>query len=190
MQTHKFRTFIAIEIPADICLQIKKLQLDLKAENINLRWVKTENLHLTLKFLGDVAVEQVRMIEDRLLVELSQFGCFDLSLKGMGVFPSVTRPRILWCGIAGQIDALKGLHRCVETATNLLGISAEKRPFKGHLTVGRIKKRIPSRQLADVLQKRQDFISELFKVNEIILFKSDLKPGGPTYTKLIEIPLA
>ena len=184
----KFRTFIAVELPENIRSDIRKLQHVFRSYRFDIRWVKTQNMHLTLKFLGDVDPAHVEPIWNVLTEIVGQHPVFELLPRGMGVFPNIRQPRILWAGIAGQMDALRNLHRSVEIALDPLGFTAEKRLFKGHLTIGRIKKRIDPKRLADALRTHQNFESDPFAVERLVLFKSELLPGGPNYTKLYEMP--
>ncbi|MFC1878158.1 RNA 2',3'-cyclic phosphodiesterase [Thermodesulfobacteriota bacterium] len=184
----KFRAFVAIELPEKIKRDIRKLQHDLMSYRFDIRWVKPRNMHLTLKFLGDVDPVHVEAIGNVLAEIVGQTPVFELLPRGMGVFPNIRQPRILWTGIAGQMDALRYLHRSVENALDPLGFTAEKRLFKGHLTIGRNKKRIDPKRLADALRTHQRFESDPFAVERLVLFKSELLPGGPNYTKLYEMP--
>lgn len=186
---HKIRTFVAIELPENIRSDIRKLQHAFSAYQFNIRWVKLRNMHLTLKFIGDVNPVHVKTIGDVLADIVGQNAVFELLPRGMGVFPNIRHPQILWTGVAGQMDALRCLHRSVEIALDPLGFTAESRPFTGHLTIGRIKKRIDPKRLADALRTHQGFASDPFAVERLMLFKSDLKKNGPIYTKLREMRL-
>jgi len=146
-------------------------------------------MHLTLKFLGDVDPVHVEAIGNVLTESVGQTPVFELLPRGLGVFPNIRQPRILWTGIAGQADAVRYLHRSVEIALDPLGFTADKRFFTGHLTIGRIKKRIDPKRLADALRIHQGFASDPFAVERMVLFKSDLLPGGAKYSKLYEMPL-
>jgi 2'-5' RNA ligase len=186
---YKFRTFVAIELPGYIRDDLRKLQHDFTSYRFGIRWVKPRNMHLTLKFLGDADPVHVEAIENVLAEIVGQTPVFELLPRGMGVFPNIRQPRILWTGIAGQVNALRYLHRSVEIALDPLGFTAEKRFFTGHLTIGRIKKRIEPKRLADALRTHQGFASDPFAVERLVLFKSDLKQNGPIYTKLREMHL-
>lgn len=183
------RTFVAIELPENIRTDLRKLQHDFTSCRFGIRWVKPRNMHLTVKFLGYVDPVHVEDVGNVLAEIVGQTPMFELLPRGMGVFPNIRQPRILWTGIAGQVDALGYLHRSVENALDPLGFTAEKRFFTGHLTLGRIKKRIEPKRLADALRIHQGFASDPFAVERLVLFKSDLKQNGPVYTKLREMRL-
>jgi 2'-5' RNA ligase len=184
-----FRAFVAIELPGYIRDDLRKLQHDFMSCRFGIRWVKPRNMHLTVKFLGDVDSVHVEAIGNVLAESVGQTPMFELLPRGLGVFPNIRQPRILWTGIAGQADALRYLHRSVEIALDPLGFTADKRFFTGHLTIGRIKKRIDLKRLSDALRIHQGFESDPFAVERVVLFKSDLLPGGPKYSKLYEMPL-
>ena len=185
----KIRTFVAIELPENIRTDLRRLQHDFTSYRFGIRWVKPRNMHLTLKFLGDVDPVHVEAIGNVLAESVGQTPVFELLPRGLGVFPNIRQPRILWTGIAGQADALRYLHRSVEIALDPLGFTADKRFFTGHLTIGRIKKRIDPKRLADALRIHQGFASDPFAVERLVLFKSDLKQNGPQYSKLREMRL-
>ena len=109
-----------------------------------------------------------------------------LAVKGIGVFPGIKKPRVLWLGISKQLDLLTALQKTLDEKLEAMGFPKEKRPFKGHLTLGRIKSKIDPKTLHDVLKKFIQFESEPFFADRIILYQSDLKPKGAVYTKLIE----
>ena len=183
----KIRTFVAIELPENVRSDIRKLQHAFTSFRFDIRWVKPRNMHLTLKFLGDVDPVHVEAIKSVLKEIVAHTPVFELQPRGLGVFPNIRQPRILWTGIAGQCDVLRCLYRSVEMALKPLGFTPERRPFTGHLTIGRIKKRIDSKRLADALQIYQGFVSDSFAVERLVLFKSDLKQDGPVYTKIYQL---
>ncbi|MBW1864084.1 MAG: RNA 2',3'-cyclic phosphodiesterase, partial [Deltaproteobacteria bacterium] len=110
---YKFRTFVAIELPGYIRDDLRKLQHDFTSCRFDIRWVKPRNMHLTVKFLGDVDPVHVEAVGNVLAEIVRQTPVFELLPRGMGVFPNIRQPRILWTGIAGQADALGYLHRSV-----------------------------------------------------------------------------
>ena len=185
----KFRTFVALELPEIIRTDIRKLQHAFKSHRLDIRWVKPLNMHLTLAFLGDISQSQVEAVSSVLSEAAAQHPVFDLIPQGVGVFPNIRRPRILWVGIAGQTDILRSTQGFVSSGLNLLGFKMEKRPYRGHLTLGRVKNRIQQGRLVDALRTHQGFVSHAFSVKHLVMFKSELNPDGPHYTKLCEVPL-
>ena len=183
------RTFIAFEIPEHVLAAIGKIQEVLKSYKFNIKWVRPVSIHLTLKFLGNIDPAAVEQIEPVLRAAVKSYAPFSIQAKGLGVFPGVKRPRVIWIGITGQIDRLIGLQRNLDKNLNEIGFSQDKRPFKGHLTLGRAKGRIDARRMQSVLTKYNEFEAEPFTVGSLILYKSDLHPTGAVYTKLLDIAL-
>jgi len=185
----KIRTFIAIELPDKIQSDIRQLKHSFLPYRFDIRWVKPLNMHLTIKFLGDVDPADLDTIGKLLSDIAGNFPRFDLIPRGLGVFPSLKRPRVIWIGIAGQTDVLGSIQQSVNGGLNEIGFTTEKRPFRGHLTFGRIKSRVDQDRLLDALHAQQKFVSKAFTVENLVMFKSELTPSGPIYTKLYEVPL-
>jgi 2'-5' RNA ligase len=187
------RAFIAVEISPEIHTAIEDQTASLRAVlNPSLvRWVPTDNIHLTLKFLGDVSPVNIEMLSQMLSVEVTQHQVFEMNFGGLGAFPNPRRPRVIWVGIQAP-DALEALQRGIEAAAAKLGYPAEKRPFSPHLTIGRVKQNAGSGGAQKVRQALEDTqIGSLgsAQVTGVHLFKSDLKPTGAVYTKLFSAPL-
>jgi 2'-5' RNA ligase len=189
MMTDQIRTFVACELPREIRFEIGHIQENLKHRRLRLKWVRPENLHLTLKFLGDVPIERIDTIADAIGKAACDAAPMSLSAKGIGVFPGIRRPRVLWVGIGGQFSQLGRLQAAVAGELADVGFPAEKRPYKGHLTIGRIKAAVDSRQLAAALTELSDFETASFRVDEVVLFRSQLKPDGPIYSRLRTVKL-
>ena len=189
MMTDHIRTFVACELPREIRSEIGQIQEDLKHRRLRLKWVRPENLHLTLKFLGDVSTGQIDTIVAAIEKVARAFMPISLAAKGIGVFPGIRRPRVLWVGIGGQFPQLGQLQATVADELARAGFPAEKRPYKGHLTIGRIKTAVDPRQLAAALTEYADFETTAFTVDEVVLFRSQLRPDGPVYTRLRNVTL-
>ncbi|MBC8247960.1 MAG: RNA 2',3'-cyclic phosphodiesterase [Deltaproteobacteria bacterium] len=187
--SNTIRAFIAIELPETIKSSIETIQARLKSLELPLRWVRVENIHLTMKFIGDIEEIEIESIESALRDSVKMKAPLTLSAKGVGVFPGIRRPRVLWVGIHDHETGLAGLQKSIENQLHRIGYSKEGRPFKGHLTVGRAKGYVDERKLKEALDSFLAFESSPFTVNEFFMFRSVLKPGGPEYTKLIRIPL-
>jgi len=185
----KVRTFIAIELPDQTRSDIAGVQKDLASAGLKLRWVKPQNIHLTLTFLGDVDRHLITAICDSMNTVTRQHPSFELQPRGLGCFPGLKNPRVFWVGLSGALVVLKALQTDVENALTPLGFNPEKRPFRGHVTIGRIKNRLNSRKLADVLRSHSEFSSDIFTVQQVTLFGSELQPTGPVYTRLCAAPL-
>lgn len=179
------RAFIAVEMPSPVVDAIRQQQQVLKRNDTDLRWVRPENLHLTLRFLGDISPAAIGTVQTAMERSIYKQRPFSLMLKGGGVFPGVKRPRVMWVGIEGEVDALGNLHRQLTACLAEQGIPAENRPFKGHLTIARIKDRLDAEELSKMLSCLTIFKTEPFMVNGMDLFKSDLTPKGAVYTRLV-----
>ena len=183
------RAFIAFELPRRVTAAIAEIQKHLKQYLFNVRWVRPDNIHLTLKFLGDIKTTDIDTVGDAVENAADGFSPFSLEASGVGVFPNMHRPRVLWTGIAGQTAQLQQLHEAVEQRLESIGFPKETRPFRGHLTLGRIKGNIAPRSLHEAVAAHQGFQSGLFAVDRLYVFKSDLKPTGSEYTKLCQIEI-
>ena len=178
------RTFIALELPASITKLLDTVQQDLKSLRRRAKWVRAENIHLTLKFLGDVDPDNVGEIRSAMSAAAEGFAPFTLTAAKVGVFPGIRRPRVIWVGLGGQVPLLVDLRDKLADNLAAVGFPKEKRPFKGHLTLGRIRETVNPDTIRQIIEKYSDLRSEEFSVDSLVLFKSDLKPSGAVYTRL------
>lgn len=181
----KLRAFIAIELDPDIKGVINSFESGFIAKSPpGLRWVKTDQLHLTLKFLGDISPTQAQEVSQAINRVSSKNQPFALQVGGTGAFPNWRNPRILWIGL-DKSSELIGLFQHLEAALEPLGFTPEGKPFTPHLTLCRVSDRVDPR-MVQPLQKEFDAfpVSSLspWHVSEVVLFKSVLQPGGPLYT--------
>jgi 2'-5' RNA ligase len=186
------RAFIAVELPLEIrktvCAATSKLRNEIGAL---VRWVPIENMHLTLKFLGDVSPSNVELLSEMLRAEMDLFNCFELRLNGLGSFPNLKRPRVLYIGIQAPA-ALEALQRGIESASSRLGYGSEERGFSPHLTIGRVKQNVIATEQQAIRHALEDTKIDSLgtaRVNSVELFKSDLKPTGSVYTRLYSASL-
>jgi len=184
------RAFIAIELPEKVIASIGRIQESMRSHGFRVRWVRPQNIHLTLKFLGNIKAVETEMIKQAMLESAGGSAPISMAARGIGVFPGIKRPRVLWVGIGGQIGALIELQTALDEKLAAIGFSKEKRAFKGHLTMGRVKDKIDPKKLLGALKEFAGFETEPFVADRMILFKSDLKPTGAVYTKLMEANLA
>ncbi len=184
------RAFIAIDLPSNIKGEISKIQDKLKTNLAQINWIKAQNLHLTLKFLGEISPEQLDAIT-RIITEISQaIVPFNIKLDDLGVFHDLHDARIIWIGIK-QDAQLKQIVRLLETKIAGIEIAEEKRAYNAHITIGRIKsaKELKPADLEKELNKeKNDLICANleFDAGGITLFKSTQGLGGPIYTVLKE----
>lgn len=181
------RTFIAIELSNAVRQKIAELQEELKRDREKISWTKPENIHLTLKFLGDTEESKISFIADALTEIASDYKLFDLSVSGLRVFPNFRRPRVLWVGLPNPPTALIEIAKKIEAHLAEIGFAKEDRPFSPHLTIGRVKAGL-SNSLIEKIKARQ-FDGGEFSANEILIIKSDLHPKGAVYTPLRKIAL-
>lgn len=189
MPAKTLRLFIAIELSPEVKQSLGRLQADLKQQLPPkvMRWTNPEGIHLTLKFLGDTPEGKVQAVTQGMLAAAAGFEPFELRVAGFGCFPNPRRARVLWVGVPDLPKALAGVQRAIDLQMARLDFAREMRPFSPHLTLGRVSDRISpvERQaLADLLDRTQVGDLGLTAVQEVILFKSDLQPGGAVYTAL------
>lgn len=191
----RLRAFIAVEIPLDIRQNVEHATSNLRRGTGSLiRWVAVENMHLTVKFLGDIPSANVEVLTRMIQAEADSLHCFDIHLTGIGSFPGPKRPRVIYIGIQAPAE-LEAFQRQLESATRRLGYNSDAnggRSFAPHLTIGRVRQNIP----ADDLKKIRRALEEskidspgTARVNSVHLYKSDLKRTGPVYTKLFSAHL-
>ena len=183
------RTFIAIEIPKDIRNQIAKLQSGVKGLGGKITWVKPENMHLTLKFLGDTDESLIENISEKLSQLALSFNQFEIKVKGVGAFPNFRRAKIFWVGTETDSSALIELAKKIDQQMSGFGYDREKRRFSAHLTMGRVRDNRGIEPLIKKLQKEELFNPGKFVVKEILFIKSELTKQGPIYTLLKKIKI-
>ena len=190
MEEHELiRAFIAIELPAKIAQELEKIQDKLKDETNKITWVKPENIHLTIKFLGDIETNKIDSIAKVLEDAADNLSSFKISIKGVGAFPTIENPRVLWVGIEEDDTNVSQLYNNLEHGLTTLGFEKEQRAFKPHLTLGRIKFLKDKRTLKQHLEKVAGINLGKFEVGSFYLFKSKLTPEGAVHTKLKEVKL-
>ncbi len=181
------RVFIGIELDNDgkeqIASQVKRLQKEFP----RLKWVQQENYHLTLKFLGDVEERKIEVLKKNLQKATIGLKPISITLHGLGAFPKVQNPRVLWIGVREGASSLKRLHRSMEEGLRELGFPKEEKSYHPHLTLARCRKSIPAGLTEGILRFSMDELT--FNADHITLFKSRLTPRGPLYTKLQSIGL-
>ena len=183
------RTFIAIKLPDHVQTRLREVQEQLKEYKIKITWSRPENIHLTLKFLGDIKPEMATSVGRVMEEAAKDFRPMTLCSQAVGFFPNVKRPRVIWTGISGQTDALGQLCEKLDLGLSGLGFQKEARNFTGHLTLGRVKGGGTPDLFIEIMKKFQDMSTEAFTVDSVNLYKSKLMPSGPIYTKLLSVPL-
>jgi 2'-5' RNA ligase len=167
------------------------LELKSRLEGVSVRWVPTENIHLTLKFLGNVSTSNLEMLKEILAKVVSNHSESDISVGGIGAFPKPQNPRVIWVGMEIPQE-LVALQHNIEVETARLGYSREHRPFSAHLTVGRVSRNATPQDvhaISEVLESFKVGFLGATRVHNVHLYRSDLKPSGAIYTSLFSFPL-
>ena len=184
----RLRAFIAVELPPAAREAIEGVTRELRSRaGDGVRWVRPKGVHLTLKFLGDIAADSVPSISQALDRCALPAAPFQLFLEGVGAFPNARRPRVVWVGLGGGLEPLLNLQQSIEGELEALGYARERRPFTPHLTLGRVSDRISASQVR-VLSEGLGVVSVqpgvTLPVREVSLIKSDLRQSGAVYTRL------
>ncbi|HZT23656.1 MAG TPA: RNA 2',3'-cyclic phosphodiesterase [Verrucomicrobiae bacterium] len=189
----RLRLFVAIPIPEAVRNEIAPVQDELKrlAPAHTVRWVKPEQFHLTLKFLGDVSVEEVKALQQAVGSVCAARPALALRAYGLGFFPNARLPRVIWAGIGDDAGKLAELHAQVDAATRMFGVTSETASFSGHATLGRFKK-FPRREMENFLRRvealrERDFGS--WTAGAVELVRSELAPDGARHTVLASFAL-
>lgn len=178
------RAFIAIELPIEIKEALKKLQEELKKSGADVKWVAPENIHLTLKFLGEIDQKKSAEVIGIIREAAEDNGPFLIGFDSVGVFPKINFPRVIWVGIAQGDEETKKIAAELEEKLAAIGIAKEKRPFSSHITIGRVRSLKNKDGLITKLDNLAGYFKDTkyqFKAAQITLFKSTLTPKGPLY---------
>ena len=185
------RAFLAIDPPEDILQAMSRLQEKLKREiSGRISWTKPQGQHLTLKFFGDISTEDVKNICSAVQNRATSEQSLNLKIEKLGVFPGARRPLVIWCGVTDDVEKLSGLQKQLDSDFAGIGFPRENRPFRAHLTIGRIKDPSGLTGISEALTKYNAFAAGEFSCKELILFQSRLTPQGAIYTKLAEFALS
>jgi 2'-5' RNA ligase len=178
------RAFIAIPIPDAVAEFLQRTQAQLHSLPVKVRWVPVGNIHLTLKFLGDIAASQVADIGAQMDAAAVSKPFFRLQARGVGAFPGLRKARVLWVGLAGDLDRLHGIQADLESGLQSIGFPKDSRRFRAHLTIGRVGRRGGVQTFGETFASLQDMASDAFQVDRLALYQSVLKPTGAQYSRL------
>jgi RNA 2',3'-cyclic 3'-phosphodiesterase len=181
------RSFVAVDIAAPVRAGLRALQAELAQADADVRWVRAEGIHVTLKFLGAVEAARLERVHTALVDALHAQPALHLQVRGLGAFPSLRRPRVLWTGLHG--DGLDAVARYVETALTALGFTPERRAFTPHVTIGRVNSLRGWPRLEEQFKAHLDDNFGGSAVEAVIIYRSTLRPDGAVYTPLWTIPL-
>ena len=184
------RAFIAIKLPEEIQEKLGSIQEKLRQSDAHVSWVKPENIHLTLKFLGNINETQVPDIIAALEESAKSVSPFPLQIGYAGAFPNLRFPRVVWVGMSDdEHDSLKTFQADLESRLARLGFKKEKGRFQPHLTLGRVRSQKNRSNLLRAIESIINVWVGVITVDKICLVKSDLKPTGAEYTDIAEIEI-
>jgi 2'-5' RNA ligase len=187
------RAFIAIDLSEEIEQRLEDVIRNFKNQllNIPVRWVPAANIHLTLKFLGDVSLSNLDMLTEMIQAEISTHHEFEISVGGSGAFPNLRQPRIIWIGVEAPAE-LMAIQNGIETTTGRLGYAREERAFSPHLTLGRVSRNASAQDIkviSKVIESSRIGFLGATCVEKVHLYRSDLQPTGAVYTKIFSSSL-
>ena len=182
----KFRGFIAIDIPSN--KKLLEMENEIKNTGADLKLVETENIHVTLKFLGDTDEEKIDEIEEIIKNSVKDINAFSIKLKGSGVFPNKNYMKVIWIGLENA-EPIGEIAKKIDKQLENLGFEPEKRGFSAHLTIARVRSSRNKEKLIQIIEKYQDVEFVKIEVASVKLKKSVLTPKGPIYTTLKEVKL-
>ncbi|MCJ7743042.1 MAG: RNA 2',3'-cyclic phosphodiesterase [Dehalococcoidales bacterium] len=189
----EIRSFIAIELPEAVKLNLSQLEAQLKSgRQTSVKWVAPESIHLTLKFLGNIVVESTKDIAQAMAEAAQGIPPFRLEVKDLGVFPNLQRVQVAWVGVHGEIDKLSQFQQRLDSNLLRLGFAPEGRPFTPHLTIARLRDNASpaERQALGQLIASTRFEAGAFSVDAISLMKSQLTREGPIYSRISQVALS
>ena len=191
MQT--YRLFIAIEISPAARAELAAVQQRLQRADVPAKWAATDTLHLTLHFLGETDTAIVARLKPALQAAVAEYPQIGLCLDGIGAFPNARRPGVVWAGVGGDLSALGRLQSALGAALEALGLPREQRPFRPHLTLGRVRREAGPAQierLGEAILAQAPPAPLAWQIERVVLFRSQLEPAGPVYTAVYDWRLA
>jgi len=183
------RSFVAVLLPEAVRLRVDEAAAALRERARGVSWVRAENLHVTLRFLGSVDEATLGQVRDALAGAAAEVPPFRLALAGFGGFPSAQAPRVIWAGVSEGAESLVALHARLEAALGRRGLPPEGRAFHAHVTLGRAREPRGVPGIAGLLEAAREPLGEM-RVEAVHLMRSDLDPGGARYSVLAREPLA
>ena len=183
------RAFVAVVISEDIRRKVAEVQGQAKKFAPNVKWVAPDNFHITLMFLGDVAEDRLSEVHEAISDAVRGLQPFTMSFSGLGVFPNLSRPRVVWAGVEQGREQLMEIAAKVDAALVKLGFEKEDRPFAAHITIGRVKDGKPPGGLAQGIEEIDARNMGSQQVASVVVMESELLREGPVYSPLSESKL-
>lgn len=184
------RAFLALDLPLEQREALFAVASRLKRAGARVSWVTPDRMHLTLRFLGEVAPDALEQLGDDLAPVYARQDPFPLTLAHIGAFPNVRAPRVVWAGLSPLEGPLAACQQAAETAARSIGLKAETKAFKPHVTLGRIRDPKTAGKLTGPLTDEQDFHGGEFEAGHVSLYASELTSSGPRYTQLRVFPFS
>lgn len=185
----KVRTFIAIELAPHVVDGLARVQDELRGAGAKVKWVAKHNLHLTVKFLGDVEFEKVSEINRVITNAVADVRPFPVTIQGIGTFPAGRKaPRVVWAGVQGSTETLEKIYTRLNEGLVAFGVPYEKRRFSPHATIGRVRSSAGTQRLVDAIRLHEGTPFGDTDISGLVFFMSELASSGPTYTALAHIP--
>jgi RNA 2',3'-cyclic 3'-phosphodiesterase len=184
------RAFIAIELNDHIRHELSRIQSLLKRADADVKWTEPENLHLTIKFLGDTPIDKLPEINSVLEQTANAFHPFDIEIQELGAFPNTHAPRIIWAGVTRQADQVTAIASMIESGLEPLGFKKADRAFSTHITLGRARSPDGKVCLSRAIAKTALPTGLTQKISRLILFQSELTSSGPVYSTIHQSALA
>jgi 2'-5' RNA ligase len=189
----QIRSFIAIELPDELKLELTRLEARLKsAKQPWVKWVNPEGIHLTLKFLGNIAADRTGEITRAMEEAVQGISPFHLEVRELGVFPNLRRVQVAWVGISGEVDKLSQLQKQIETALTPLGFAPESRPFTPHLTLARLRDQASPderQRFGQLIASTKFEVAYTIEVDALSLMRSQLTREGAIYSQISLVEL-
>ena len=183
----QLRAFLAVEVPEELKMKIYNVIREFKKTDARIKYVEIENLHITLKFFGDIDTEGIDVLSDKISSVAEGFGGFKINIKNCGAFPNTNRPKVIWLGLEND-ENIRKLHDALDKQFVELGFDRDKK-FSTHLTIGRMKSSKGKNEVKSAIGKFSDVEIGEMAVDRIVLKKSTLTPQGPIYENLKEFEL-
>lgn len=188
----RWRLFIAVDFPESRRERLEKLLEIVSASDLPIRWISANAAHMTLHFLGETEIENAELLRMAFGGATGGMGPFQLRVDGAGAFPDLTKPQVIWLGLAGNVQSLRRLHRATENFLIKFEIEALEREFKPHITLGRTRQKLESPQINALVSMMRSpevksILTELeepFEIDHVTLYRSHLSPSGSTYEPL------
>jgi len=189
----KVRSFIAIPVPSEGIEALQQVVKHLDQEiGRHVRWVRPEGIHVTLKFMGDIPAATLQRVLEALPPVAAGSSPFELAISGLGVFPNIRRPRVLWAGLEGGLTALSELQLAVDEVVGTLGLPKEQRAFSPHLTLGRVRRDVAEgqlRKIGEVMSSTELPSVPAWPADTVNLMRTELDPAGSRHYLVGSAPI-